>query len=246
MPVFKRKKPFWQRFADKYRVPGILVLLLVMMVIFWGNISWLFNGDVWRQMLSDYFPQYFPKPYVLVTHEPVIENTGGGDSDSAGKPVDGSGTDGGELPVETQEKPRRDLLSIPKLGLAVPIITAATTDVDVVHGLLDSGVVLYPGSAPFGTAGQTVILGHSAPTGWPTIKYDWVFSRLNELKSGDMIVITYNNETRYYSVVTTRVVDKQNGVPEPTVAGNSLALVSCWPPGKDLNRIVVEATVTGG
>lgn len=227
---------------DKYRVPGILLLLLVMMVIFWGNISWLFNGDVWRQMLSDYLPQYFPKPYVLVTHETVIENVQGNDTGEAVK-TGGGGESGSESQPAQQQKPRRDILSIPKLGLVVPIVTAATTDTTVVHGLLDSGVVLYPGSAPFGTSGQTVILGHSAPTGWPMIKYDWVFSRLNELKEGDMVVVTYNNETRYYSVVTTRVVTKQDGVPEPTVAGNSLALVSCWPPGKDLNRIVVESTL---
>jgi len=242
MPIFKRKKPAWRRFIDNYRVPGVLVLLLLLMIIFWGNISWFFNGEVWRQLLSDYFPQYFPKPYVMVEHKPAIE------------PVDGGEAGGGTIiedPVENTEpnvlsvaeKKQRDLLSIPKLGLAVPIITTATADSEVIYGLLDSGVVLYPGSAPFGDAGQTVILGHSAPTGWPKIKYDWVFSRINELVKGDMVIITYNDETRYYSVVTTRVVTPQEGVPQPTVEGNSLALVSCWPPGKDLKRIIVESTI---
>ncbi len=240
MPVFKRKTPAWRRFIKKYHIP---IALLAAMVVFWGNISWAFNGDVWRQFLSDYFPQYFPRPYVLVEHAPVLENAGAidySDGNTKGKTetIVKRESDPANDPVE-----RRDLLSIPKLGLAVPIITAATDDAKVIYGLLDSGVVLYPGSAAFGTAGQTVILGHSAPIGWPMIKYDWVFSRINELKEGDMVAVTYNNETRYYSVVDTRIVDKQNGVPTPTVDGNSLALVSCWPPGKDLNRIVVECTI---
>jgi LPXTG-site transpeptidase (sortase) family protein len=135
------------------------------------------------------------------------------------------------------------MITIPKINITAPIITAQTDNADVIHGLLDSGVVLYPGSTPFGLTGQTVLLGHSAPTGWPKIKYDWVFSKISELKEGDMVVITYNYETRYYTVVSSRVVTPQEGVPESTVSGNSLMLVTCWPPGKDLKRFTVEATI---
>lgn len=256
MVVFLSKRAKRQSFLKKYRVPGVFLLLVIMGIIFWGNISWIFSGDVWRQMLSDYFPEYFPKPYVMVEHKAEIETADNpGDS---GTIAENSGTDNNETPIEnnasdgsssgaedlsTEEEKMQDLITIPKIGIVAPIVTAATSDSEVIHGLLDSGVVLYPGSAPFGDLGQTVILGHSAPTGWPKIKYDWVFSRLNELKSGDMVVVTYNNQTLYYSVVDIRVVAPQEGVPAPTVEGNSLALVSCWPPGKDLKRIVVESTI---
>ncbi len=102
-------------------------------------------------------------------------------------------------------------------------------------------MVLYPGSAPFGGSGQTVILGHSAPAGWPKIKYEWVFSKINELEKGDMVVVTYDNITRYYKVAGSQIVDPKTGVPAPTVEGNSLMLISCWPPGKNTKRIAVEA-----
>jgi sortase (surface protein transpeptidase) len=36
-------------------------------------------------------------------------------------------------------------------------------------------------------------------------------------------------------------VDPKTGVPAPTVEGNSLMLISCWPPGKNTKRIAVEA-----
>jgi len=186
--------------------------------------------------MSDAFPQYFPKPYIAVDKPtPRIEPLGG--------PVEVVEPQNATTTPAIPEKPRQDIINIPKISVSAPIITAKTTDNEVLHGLLDDGVVLYPGSTPFGQTGQTVILGHSAPTGWPKIKYDWVFSRVNELKAGDMIAITYNNETRYYQVVKTRIVTPQEGVPTSTVEGNSLMIVSCWPPGKDLKRIAVEATI---
>jgi len=216
-----------------FLLPLLLLAFFVLVAVFWNNISWVANGDVWRQYLSDAFPQLFPRPYVL-----VVKKAPASTIKTATQPEIKTAA-----PAAESNKPRHDMLTIPKINITAPIITAKTDNNDVVHGLLDSGVVLYPGSVAFGAAGQTVILGHSAPVGWPKIKYDWVFSKLNELKKGDMVVVTYNFETRYYQVVNTRVVSPKYGVPEPTVKGNSLMLVSCWPPGKDLSRIAVEATI---
>jgi len=217
-----------------FGLSALLLVFFVLIAVFWGNISWIANGDVWRQHLADAFPQLFPRPYVLVVKNPAITsktNTAVSKTEIKSKVA------------TVADKPRRDILTIPKINITSPIITAKTNNNDVVHGLLDSGVVLYPGSVAFGATGQTVMLGHSAPVGWPKIKYDWVFSKLNELKKGDMVVVTYNYETRYYQVVNTRVVSPEYGVPAATVKGNSLMLVSCWPPGKDLSRIAVEATI---
>jgi len=60
-----------------------------------------------------------------------------------------------------------------------------------------------------------------------------------------MVVATYDNITRYYKVAGARIVDPKTGVPASTVEGNSLMLISCWPPGKDIKRIAVEATMSG-
>jgi len=238
MPVRtkKRKKSndFWQIIF-----PLLVLAFTLVLAIFWGNISWVANGDVWRQMLADAFPQYFPRPYVMAPKPVIISGNPEVDNKPQIRPSQNATSSN-----SVQNKPRRDMITIPGINITAPIITSQTNDTNVLHGLLDSGVVLYPGSVPFGDTGQTVLLGHSAPAGWPKIKYDWVFSRINELKRGDMIVITYNHETRYFKVVSApRVVSPKYGVPEPTVEGNSLMLVSCWPPGQDLSRIVVEATI---
>lgn len=234
----KNKTKFKKDFGQ-FWLPVLLLLVLVGMTLFWNNISWIANGDVWRQIVSDVFPQYFPKPYVMAVKKTTVEHPGAGAKTI--QKNNGTTTEQRVTPVTE----RRDIITIPAINITAPIITAQTNNNDVIRGLLDSGVVLYPGSVPFGQAGQTVILGHSAPTGWPKIKYDWVFSKLGDLKKGDMVVVTYNFETRYYHVVKTRVVAPQAGVPDPTVMGNSLMLVSCWPPGKDLKRIAVETTISG-
>lgn len=233
----KRKKTknklLWHRFLPLIA----LFLVLLLIVLFWTNVSWIASGNVWRQILSDVFPQYFPRPYVLVVKNPaLISGTAQIDDRPSIK------SDASAAPAAVAEKkPRRDMLTIPKINITAPIITAETHDKKVINGLLDFGVVLYPGSAPFGHDGQTVILGHSAPAGWPKIKYEWVFSRINDLEPGDMIVATYNYETRYYKVAAKKIVNPQDGVPAPTVEGNSLMIISCWPPGKSAKRIAVEA-----
>jgi len=134
-----------------------------------------------------------------------------------------------------------DTIVIPGIDSVLPIVTATTTDTAKLHALLDSGVVLYPSSAGFGQVGQTILLGHSAPPNWPKIKQDTAFSRIDELAWGSVITVNYSGKIYQYEVVRTLIVDKGVNLPEFPGGGNSLLLVSCWPPGRNLQRIVVEA-----
>ena len=113
---------------------------------------------------------------------------------------------------------------------------------------LDQGVVYYPGSVYPGQTGQIVILGHSAPPGWPKIKHDWVFTDLNNLNVGDKIYIDLNNKQYSYTVKQKNIIDRGADVPTISAAdsGNVLALISCWPPGKDYQRIAVMAELDSG
>ena len=107
---------------------------------------------------------------------------------------------------------------------------------------LNRGAVYFPNSVLPGDMGQTIILGHSAPPGWPKIKHDWIFTRLSELVEGDEIFVYFNHRKYTYHVSGKIFLDRGEELPESlTNSENMLILISCWPPGKDLRRIAVEA-----
>lgn len=138
-----------------------------------------------------------------------------------------------------------NFVEIKKIGSLAPIVETESTNLDTLHKLLDYGVVLYPGSAPFGKRGLTVLLGHSAPANWPNIKYDQVFSNLNKLSSGDTVVVDHDGAKYSYKVLDTQIIEKGGSVVERNPNGNTLVLMSCWPPGRDQKRIVVQAAFIG-
>ena len=136
------------------------------------------------------------------------------------------------------EKPNS--ISIPKIGIEAPIVFPENADEKKLIEELDNGVVHYPGSPFPGNNGQVVLLGHSAPLGWPKLRYDWVFSDLNKLEVGDEIFISFEKCQYQYRVSEKFFLDKGQEVPESS--GNyksTLVLISCWPPGKNIRRIAV-------
>ena len=118
-------------------------------------------------------------------------------------------------------------------------------NIDDVHKTLDNGVVHFPDSVLPGQKGQIIVLGHSAPPNWPDIKYDNVFSRLNELEKGDEVFVYFDHKEYIYSVETKVFLEIGQDIPKNdlTNANNMLVLVSCWPPGKNIKRIALEASL---
>lgn len=143
---------------------------------------------------------------------------------------------------EKAEEKGENKLEIPALEISAPIISSTSTAESDIKKDLDIGVVLFPDSARPGE-GQSVILGHSAPEGWPHIKYQWVFSDLNDLEEGDEIVVHWEGEKFVYKVEETLFIDKGALLPEEEEGENTLIMISCWPPGKNLRRIAVVSSL---
>ncbi len=133
-------------------------------------------------------------------------------------------------------------VEIPSLGIAVPLLIVNSKDPQDFTEPLKKGVALFPSALP-GQQGTAVILGHSAPFGWPRINYDWAFSDIKKLKQGDKIVITFWNTEYVYSVKETIFLQKGQEIPMEYLSAddNRILLVSCWPPGIDNKRIGVLA-----
>lgn len=135
---------------------------------------------------------------------------------------------------------RGDGILIPGIQIQAPLVLVS--EGEDFKKALDRGVIFYPDTVLPGQEGETVILGHSAPVGWPKIKYDWVFSDINDLKENDEIYVFFNGCQYLYRVQNTYFLEK--GEELPTLSGGNnyfLTLVSCWPPGQDLHRIAVRA-----
>ena len=200
----------------KYFIP----LFLIVFVIFnWNEVSWIFN----YRTVSGFFSELF-SPDGQEIEAPLSTNNFNS--------------------VQTKQYyDKEDSVEIPKINITAPLVFVESSDQKDIEEALELGVVHFPDSVFPGQAGQTIILGHSAPLGWPKIKYDWVFTDLNELIRGDDIYVFFNNK-KYEYVATRKVfLEKGEEISQEGLTNNEnvLILISCWPPGKDNKRIAVEA-----
>jgi len=135
-----------------------------------------------------------------------------------------------------------DSIFISKINIAAPLIFPDESESPDFEEALEKGVIVHPLSSSPDKTGVVMILGHSAPLGWPKIKYDWVFSDLNNLAMGDRVSVFYQGCQYSYQVSSKYFLEKGESLPEDLGDSESvLVLISCWPPGKDSRRIAIVA-----
>ena len=205
---------------------------MIVLVISWNNISWLFNYRQMSVLINDFFSPY-PESSLFVSADQNLNSINKNISLGTNVPI------AKNFPYTSKS----NSIQIPQIGIEAPIIIGQSKDNLQLKNDLDKGTVLYPGSVLPGQSGQVVVLGHSAPPNWPKIRYDWVFSDLNSLVSGDKVIVNFNNKQYTYTITRKEIVKKGS---EVSIEGfdpkdNVLTLISCWPPGKNYERIVVQA-----
>lgn len=143
-------------------------------------------------------------------------------------------------------------LVIPRLNIEVPIVFGAAEDALVsqdwsrlereILNALRGGVVHYPGTALPGQKGNNFITGHSSYYSGDTGKYNYIFSKLEALQIGDEYIVYYNGESYRYQIRDSRIVWPNNTevLYQPHDQEIS-SLMTCWPPGTNLKRIVFTA-----
>ncbi len=134
-----------------------------------------------------------------------------------------------------------DSINIPLINISAPIVESkGSSDRDFAEAL-DRGVVHFPESAIPGEIGTAILLGHSAPAGWPKINYDWVFSEIEKLNEGDKIEIYFNKRKYIYKVKEKIFLEIGEDLPSYASDKSEIVLLSCWPPGRNIKRIGVRA-----
>ncbi|MBI2577307.1 MAG: sortase [Candidatus Wildermuthbacteria bacterium] len=136
------------------------------------------------------------------------------------------------------------VLQVDALGINAPIVFVQSTNPKAFVDPLNRGVAHYPSAVP-GQEGTSIILGHSAPLGIGST-YKKIFSKLNVLKPGDPVRVLVNGEVQEYAVTTTYLLQRGEQIPSYALETDRprVLLITCWPPGVDRQRFVVQADST--
>ena len=203
-----------------------LVYLFAVLMINWSDLSWFLNiktgPQLIRQNIASFFEREEKKDDEVLW--PIIDN----EDDFIYCP--------------------EDKITISAINISVPLVEVGGTSEIEYREALDRGVIHFPGSAIPGEKGMTVLMGHSAPEGWPKINHDWVFSDLDDLREGDRIEVCYRNRLSVYTVINEEIGKKIYEVGEdvpPLYYGEKeeAVIMTCWPPGSSANRIGVRAVI---
>jgi sortase A len=136
-----------------------------------------------------------------------------------------------------------NLVIIPKINLEVPVVyNLESAKEDVLQNGLENGVVHYPSSPVPGEKGNVVVVGHSSNNIFNAGKYKFAFALLSYLENGDTVIMQYNKKRYIYKVYDKFIVKPSEvSVLGPTDKSSALTLITCDPPGRNTNRLIIRA-----
>lgn len=107
---------------------------------------------------------------------------------------------------------------------------------------LTKGVAHARGSALPGFSGNVFIFAHSANNWYQANQYNAVFYLINKLLPGDEINIYYEGSKYTYSVTDKKIVNAAEiNYLTGSTSNQNLTLMTCWPPGTTLKRLIITA-----
>jgi len=132
-------------------------------------------------------------------------------------------------------------LNISKISVLVPVVGDVDgTNKYTYNKALLSGVAQYKGTALPGQGGNIFIFGHSSTWNGEG-QYAQAFAKLNDLDSGDKIVLYYQNREFIYNVAKKEIVAADDFSSLNPTKSEQVTLMTCWPIGSNLKRLVVVA-----
>jgi LPXTG-site transpeptidase (sortase) family protein len=139
-----------------------------------------------------------------------------------------------------------------QFGIVIPKIEAnakviANVDAEnpaVYQRALTQGVAQASGSANPGETGNIFIFAHSGQDILQANRYNAVFYLLSKLEKEDEVDVFFRSQRFQYSVTSTKIVNPEETSyieNDPSSGQKKLTLMTCWPGGTTLKRLVVEA-----
>ena len=132
---------------------------------------------------------------------------------------------------------------IPKINANTKVIAGVDPfNARLYQQALTQGVAQASTSDTPDKSGNVFIFAHSAGNWYQANQYNAVFYLLNKLKPSDKILVYFKNKKYSYSVTEIKTVDsKQSDYLNRNFGANQLTLMTCWPPGTTLKRLLVIA-----
>jgi len=183
---------------------------------------------------SEYLNQKAPEGKIS-TNSPTRTSTPTATStpDSLGLPE--------SIPSFNEDPTKQDRLIIGKISVDVPI--SWNVPENEILSKLTSGVVHYENTSLPGNGGNIFIVGHSSNYSWIHSDYNSVFALLDKLIRGDQVEIYANGRRYVYSVSDKRVIEAKNVEVLDETKLETLTLMTCWPVGTSLNRLIIQANL---
>lgn len=130
---------------------------------------------------------------------------------------------------------------IPKINVDIPVVyDVKSIKEEAVQAGLERGVVHYPTTPNPGELGNGVIFGHSANNILNKGEYKFAFVLLRKLEPGDLFYIQKDSKLYVYKVYEKKVVPPTDvSVLNKKEKPATFTLITCDPPGTNLNRLVV-------
>ncbi|OGD83331.1 hypothetical protein A2572_04670 [Candidatus Collierbacteria bacterium RIFOXYD1_FULL_40_9] len=132
---------------------------------------------------------------------------------------------------------------IPKIGANSKIIKNVDPfDSTVYQKALTKGVAHANTSKLPGEGKNIFLFSHSSTDFLTATRYNSIFYLLSKLEEGDEIKVFYKQKEYQYKVKDKKVVTpSQINFLKSDSNAETLTLMTCWPPGTDFKRLIVQA-----
>lgn len=132
---------------------------------------------------------------------------------------------------------------IPKIGANAKVVANVDPyNQRAYEWALTKGVAQAKGTAFPGEDGNIFIFAHSAGNFYEANRFNAIFYLLTKLEKGDLIYLFYKEGEYKYSVTDKKLVDASSvSYLSKKGEGQILTLMTCWPPGTTLKRLIILA-----
>jgi len=130
---------------------------------------------------------------------------------------------------------------IERIGVDTPVLSPASTDIDVLDRALLSGAVLYPGSGEAGENANMLIFGHSSYLPVVNNQAFKAFNELSKLSDGDIVHVYSESHTYSYRINDVWLARAEETVISFEASAPTLTLATCNTFGAKQERWIATA-----